>query len=136
MLLLTLAPLISYQFHLSLIGAMPQKPKSSQIEKSAFKEDWASIEPNLSAENVDDITPYWIYRWLLNLNPYKYSSVTAYQVSLHYLRESDIHSKVKGGMLRWHLMVASLSIWLQRNWAAEELLAKHNEFFPKQNKNP
>jgi hypothetical protein len=66
------------------------------------------------------------------LNPYTYLVVTgelgaekpgvlvAWHVASGHVLE---HRRYKG-MLWWHLAGASLTIWLTRNWSAEQLLSK------------
>lgn len=131
--LLITAPLAVYSFSLSLLDTMPSKPQNITVTKEQLAEQWMRTEPTVKLENVANISPYWIYYWLVanifnneysdkKLDPYDNISAMASEIAIHHMRESKVK---EDSMLWWHLLHSNLAIWLQRNWRAEEILIKY-----------
>jgi hypothetical protein len=130
--LVLVLPLALYQYTVSLLEKMPEK---SNVKLSDIQSDevWMSQE-KCSVEECASITPYWIYKWLAvalvndlitfkdSEAPYDNVSNMCSKIAIQHLRQS--HFKAKG-MLWWHLTHANLSIWLQRNWSANEISSKY-----------
>ena len=132
--LLILAPLAIYSYSLSLLDTMPAEPQSITLTKEQLSEQWASIEPNVTLNSVSNITPYWIYTWLIAavlndalslkyIDPYDSISAMASEIAIHHMRETNV--KINGRFW-WHMVHANLGIWLQRNWEPKEILVKYN----------
>ena len=132
--LLILAPLAVYNYSLSLLDTMPAEPQSFTLTKEQLSEQWATIEPNVTLNSVGNITPYWIYTWLIAailndalslkyIDPYDSISAMASEIAIHHMRESNVNID---GRFWWHMVHANLGIWLQRNWEPEEILVKYN----------
>lgn len=131
--LLITAPLVVYSYSLSLLNTMPSKPQNITVTKEQLSEQWVAIEQNVTLENVNNITPYWIYIWYVadvindsfsrkKLDPYDSISAMTSEIAIHHMRETEVKTN---GMLWWHLLHANLGIWLQRNWEPEEILVKY-----------
>ena len=126
-------PLLVYSYSLSLLNTMPSKPQNISVTKEQLSEQWIAIERYVAVEKVDDITPYWMYTWLVGaiindsfspkkLDSYDNISAMASEIAIHHMRETEVKAN---GVLWWNVLHANLSIWLQRNWHPEEILVKY-----------
>ena len=129
-------PLLTYNKALSLLESYPEKNISVNLNQEEVEALWKKIEPQASIGSYQNITPYWYYQWLStaiasdylcfkNLDPSKNMSVMASQIAINHMRVTSVHKHTKG-MLWWHLLHASLSIHIQRNWSAKEIVEKYN----------
>jgi hypothetical protein len=134
-----LTPLGGYYYTLSLLNTYPEQVAGVKIEGDQLQAQWQANEPNLSISGLDEVTPYWIYRWLVvailndyfsvkDLDPYGNVSLMASKIAIHHMRVADVKGNLKG-MLLWHLLNVNLGIWIQRHWTAEEILVKYNEIY-------
>ncbi|MDO6677104.1 hypothetical protein [Shewanella sp. 4_MG-2023] len=135
--ILIAVPLVTYNHALSLLDSMPSKAIELNITNDELQKQWSQNEPNVQLIEVHNITPFWFYKWLsvavLNdflsvkgLDPHTNSSLMASQIAITHMRQISAINNTKG-MTWWHLLHASLSIYIQRNWSATEILAKYNE---------
>ena len=120
-------PLLIYNYEISSLNELP-KTKKTSISKKELVKQWNKIEKNVSIEDLDSITPYWVYRLILadtfKRNPFKNTSRMAFKVAKNYIREVEEKTgkKRKGYILRY----ISLGIWIQRNWTAEQIVEEYN----------
>jgi hypothetical protein len=125
-------PLFLYNYGLSSLSEMPKAQKTS-ISKKELVKQWNKIEKNVSIEELGSITPYWIYKLpfthIFGINPYKNSSRMASIVAINYMR--TLQDKTHKGIRFWHIVHASLSIWIQRNWTAEQIVEEYNRVIEK-----
>jgi hypothetical protein len=125
-------PLGLYKYTISLVERMPEK-SSIELSQTQAIELWVSKE-KCSPNECASTTPYWIYSWLVAalVNDFvipintetlddRLSKMSS-QIALQHLREVNFKGK---GMLWWHLTHLNLSIWLQRNWSANEIASKY-----------
>jgi len=125
-------PPLTYNYALSLIDDMPDK---SEVIIISEKEIWAENEPKANRLNFNSITPYWFYKWLVsaaisdsllwgNIDPYQNCSLMASKIAITHMRDTAADKKTNG-MLWWHILHSSLSVYIQRNWTAEEIAIKY-----------
>ena len=124
-------PLALYKYTISRVEKMPEK-SSIELSQTQAIELWSSKE-KCSPNECASTTPYWIYSWLamalvndfvVRINTEALDdrlSKMSSQIALQHLREGNFKGK---GMLWWHLTHLNLSIWLQRNWSANEIASK------------
>jgi hypothetical protein len=125
-------PLLVYFHAIGRLSEMPQKAPGS-LTVSEFERLWIEHE-KIQPGEIAGITPYWIYRWILGalINDYItpieteviYGNVStmASEVAMRHMRRTGHETR---GMLWWHVTHASLSIWIQRHWSAQEIAAKY-----------
>jgi hypothetical protein len=129
-------PLYTYNRALSLLHSYPQKVLLNELNQQDINRLWQANEPKSNIESFQNISPYWLYHWLLaavagdylglkNIDPYKNMSVMASQIAINHMNETSVQKNTKS-MLWWHLLHASLSIHIQRNWSAQQIVAKYN----------
>jgi hypothetical protein len=129
-------PLVTYNHALSLLDSMPSKSVKLNITNDELKKQWSQNEPNAQLVEVHNITPFWFYKWLSvavfsdllsvkGLDPYTNASLMASQIAITHMRQVSAIKNTKG-MTWWHLLHASLGIYIQRNWSATEILSKYN----------
>lgn len=135
-LVVIVVPVISYQHSLSLLESFPEKPKINTLSKTQIEDFWAHTEPELNATEIHNITPYWIYSWILSAileenkifewkdKTESLLSHTCSEIAISHLRALK-PKKLK--MLDWHLVNLYLTIWIQRNWSDEEIINKYTE---------
>jgi len=134
LLVLLVLPLLLYNYSLSLLETMPEKP-TIHITHQRAQELWSSRE-RCTPQDCASTTPYWPYRWLaagaiddsttpMNLDAaYENMSTMASQVAIHHMRQVHFSGS---GMLWWHITHTYLTIWLQRNWSTNEIASKFRE---------
>lgn len=131
--LLISAPLVVYSYSLSLLNTMPAKPQNITVTKEQLSEQWVAIERYVALEKVNNITPYWIYTWLVGaiindsflhkkLDSYDNISAMASEIAIHHMRETEVKAN---SVWWWNVLHANLCIWLQRNWQPDEILVKY-----------
>ncbi len=133
--LLITTPLAIYKYSLSLLNTMPSKPVNITMTQEQLVDQWWAIEREIAIEDVNNITPYWFYIWLIavimddffsykTIDPYDSISAMASEIAIHHMRTTETKTN---GILWWNLLHANLCIWLQRNWLPEEILVKYYE---------
>jgi hypothetical protein len=135
--MIAVLPWIVYSYSLSLVEGRPTPP-STNLSVDELNRVWNENERDLRKEDLADVTPYWIYKFIV----YSFANdslgieITDKQltagmsnmagfVSIWYLRDEHFRGK---GMLWWHITHTSLGIWLQRNWSPEELTTSYIAF--------
>jgi hypothetical protein len=111
-----------------LVGIQDRPTAPTQAEINAI---WLAEEPDLPMAQLDDITPYWIYGWLVCAiysgrcdedGLQHQMSLMAVRVSRRYLSHEGFGNR-RVNMLKWHTGNVSLTIWLQRNKSPAELIS-------------
>jgi len=130
-------PWVVYWYSLSLVEGRPA-PASNRLTTAEVRRVWAENERYLKKENLDQITPYWFYKFMvyatandslgIEIAGKRISEGTSQMagfVAIWYLRDGHFKGR---RMLWWHISGMSLSIWLQRNWSPEQLAASYIEW--------
>lgn len=139
LLLLTILglPIYIYTDSLSKLNSFPEKPYPIDMNDDQLVNQWANHEKKATIKNYDSITPFWLYKWLgmailhdyfhiKSFDAYTNVSSMAGQIAITHMRKStSLKHRLK--MSDWHILHISLSIYIQRNWSAKEILAKYNE---------
>ena len=129
-------PPLTYNYALSLLDVMLEKAEVITISEKELKDRWAENEPKASLLHFNSITPYWFYKWIVaatvsdsmsrfNIDPYQNASLMASKIAITHMRDTSA-DKNTNGMLWWHILHGSLSIYIQRNWTAEEIVIKYS----------
>ncbi len=127
------APWLVYSYSLSLLDTLPSKPQHAIVTDSQLSQQWAAAEKFVAKNKVGKITPYWNYTWLFaaisnnvlsnkHIDPYTRISAMASEIAIHHMKATNVKTD---STFRWHMLHANLSIWLQRNWEAKEILVKY-----------
>lgn len=116
--LLLAMPLVLYQLGLSGVQGVPGKPRVLASHERQMLV-WTRAQGK-DMPRMDSLNPYSFAFGLLSGKPNDPGLVVASWVARDYLLENGRY----GGMSWWHLSGAALTIWLSRNWSAEELLTK------------
>lgn len=119
--LLLAGPWALYGLGLYAAGGKP-KPPATMASTEQQLTAWQRMRGK-GAPVVPKLNPYTYFTVAVEPSPEKSGLLVAWHVASDHLRE---HRRYEG-MLWWHLSGASLSIWLTRNWSAEQLLSKAAE---------
>ena len=119
-----------YAFALGNINGRPVPPERIILAESESREIWVELK-EVEPIEVEKLTPYRYVEFLLGMgeNKQKPGERLAWFVARNYNSE---HLEKKR-MLYWHFSGTALTIWLTRNWSAEQLLAKAKEIMEKKN---
>ena len=132
---LFLVPWGIYYHSLSLVGKMPIFPIVVMSDEDLIK-IWKKNEKEAVLSKIDEVTPYWIYHWLIMAianddfsyneipNPYEKMSIMASTVALTHIMAGNFSGK---GMLQWHITHVCLGIWIQRNWSIKAIASRYLE---------
>lgn len=116
-LVVALSPLVLYAIGLQGVEGRPQLPRqlASPAGQAAA---WQSVR-GVGTPDVPRLNPY-TYWSVVSGGESKAGVLLAWQVAANHLLS---HRRYRG-MHWWHLSGAALTIWLTRNWSAEQLLSK------------
>lgn len=132
--LIVTLPWIVYSHSLSLVDGRPT-PSGRKLSADELNRVWNENEKTLEIEHLDQISPYWFYKFILlasandrlgieiseNRMNEGMSQMAGF-LSIRYLRKGNFKGK---RMLWWHIANVSLSIWLQKNWSPEQITASY-----------
>lgn len=117
LLLALIAPILLYLWGLSNVDGRPQRPNNmatSEEQSRIWKKAGGGGHVAVQAMN-----PFGFFgRFLGDSYVAPAGEVAAYWIARSYLLE---HRRGEG-MAAWHTGVAALTIWITRNWSAEEIL--------------
>lgn len=121
-LLLLLSPLLLYCVGLKNIDGRPGKPSVSTVQQKEASAVWSMLKES-GMVKVTPLNPYLYLKSLIGDRPLPPGAKVAWYVARDY---NNRNLKHKRGIW-WHVSGAALTIWLTRNWDADELIAKAAE---------
>lgn len=127
-----LLPWALYGIGLGNINGRPELPAKNKLTDDEAIKVWHELKEKEQIK-VEKLTPY--YYVLLMLGIRSTEPTPGARVAWYVARNHNHTSLKNRRMLYWHLSGASLTIWLTRNWNANQLLAKAKEIQARQSKN-
>lgn len=122
-----LAPWLVYEVGMSNIIGRPVPPRTNGASSVQALKVWLQLKETGPIE-VDRLDPYSFALGLLADAPTSSGSRVAWFVA----RNHNTGNLQSNRMLWWHISGAALTIWLTRNWTADQLLAKAYEILSAQ----
>lgn len=122
LLLALIAPILLYPWGLSNVDGRPQRPISMATAEEQSR-IWMQAGGGTKVA-VQAMNPFGFFgRYLGDSYVAPAGEVAAYWIARSYLLEH----RGGEGMAAWHAGVAALTIWITRNWSAEEILTAASE---------
>jgi len=116
-------PWLLYAIGLSNIEGRPSLPTNATLTPDEAQKIWEELKEKGPIQ-IEKISPWHYVFMVLEANDKpKSGEYLAWFVARNY---NSTHMRNKR-MIYWHLSGASLTIWLTRNWSAEQLLLKAKE---------
>ena len=129
--LILVAPLALYGYGLSGVDGRPERPvqMASQAEQQRIWNHARGVGPVV----IKPMNPYGFVLDFFNgqMRP-PAGEILPYWIARAYLPEHRLNE----GNLSWHLSCAALTIWISRNWSAEEILTVASRTVPPDRRAP
>lgn len=129
--LILVAPLALYMYGLSGVDGRPERPvqMASEAEQQRIWNQARGVGPVV----IKQMNPYGYALDFFNgrVRP-PAGEILPYWIARTYLLEHRLNS----GTLSWHLSSAALTIWISRNWSAEEILTVASRTVPPDRRAP
>lgn len=116
-------PAALYAWGLSLVEARPVPPANLVTAKQGL-DAWQYIEDDPSGPHVPKLNPWTVaFHYLRTTRPT--DSLTLQILARNHVRDHLQDYRV----IAWHISVASIAIWVSRNWTEEQVLAELHRLY-------
>jgi len=119
-----LLPWLLYAIGLGNINGWPELPTQSKLAEDDAMKVWHELKEK-DPIKVEKLNPYDYAAFILGLKSMEPASGA--RLAWFVARNYNYKNLKDRRNLYWHLSGASLTIWLTRNWSADQLLAKAKE---------
>ncbi|MEM6497952.1 MAG: hypothetical protein AAF709_14670 [Pseudomonadota bacterium] len=118
--LLMASPWLLYWTALSTVNGRPAPPRAPYLSEAKANQLWLCLGQKLPVF-IAPMSPLSIAINVVTGNPSKFET-TGHFVAWQVAKNHNLRNRANRDMLMWHVTGSGLTIWLTRNWSADEIL--------------